>query len=379
MCLLCSYLLIFIAFTFTCSCTGGNQSSEMVFSPEKMIKIQDKISKDEIEDLIVLDSYIPLSNDYLLGESQRIVIYKERIYILDDEPKITCFNMQGNAMFKIDSKGPGPTEYQNIKDFAIDSDSERIVLFDNERRQLNFHELKTGKFMSSIPTHYMAPTEIGMVDGKFFFKNMDTRFDVQKEHQFYLLYSTDGRQIDEMFLPHDAVASFNFDMNSFFYNEGKLLFVSPFDNTVYSLTKGHIAPAFEIMLPNPLPMKRIEEKMRHIEIPASGYSYGIDNVYTTKRTLHFTFVKDRFIVSNFIDLPTQNILYSGIRVLGNSRKQLPVYSLIDGTYNGKFFSLVSASSIVERRSTDPDYFPGKLLNINEEDNGVLAFFIVKDL
>ena len=269
-------------------------------------------------------------------------------------------------------------EYQNLRDFAIDGNSKRIIAFDNEKRKLSFYDLKTGKYLSSIPTLYMAPTEMGFIDGEFFFKNIDIRFDVQKEHQFYLLHSESGKQIDTMYLPHDAVADFNFDMKSFFYNEGNLLFVRPFDNIVYALQKAEITPVYEINLPNSLPMKLIEAKMRHIEIPNSGYAYGIDDVHVVGKILHFTYSKDGFIVSTFFDLSTNTFLYNGIRVLANARKNLPIYSLINGVYDGKFFALVSAPSIVEKRTSHPEFFSGELSKITEEDNDVLAFFTIKD-
>lgn len=367
-------LLIFFVISSSYSCGYRNQTEQKQdISSVKKIKVNE-ISKDEIPDMMVLDSYIPLSNDFPIGRVIRVIIYRDRIYILDNEPKIICFNMQGKMLFKIDCRGAGPTDYQNIKDFAIDGNSKRIVAFDNEKRKLFFYELNTGENISSISTQFMAPTEIGVIDGSFFFKNIDTRFDVQKEHMFYLLYSKGGKQIDKTFLPHDAVASFNFDLNSFFYNEENLLFIRPFDNTVYVLDKEQITPVFEILLPNPLPMKNIEEKIRHVEIPTSGYSYGVGDVYTTGKTVHFTFSKDGYVVSNFFDSASETLLYSGMRVLGNSRKQLPFYSLIDGVYKNKFFSLVSASSIVERRTANAKLFPKELLKIKEDDNHILAFF-----
>jgi len=373
--------LLWIAFVLgiTFSCVRKEKTRHKVdFSSIKRIDVPDNVTIDEIQDIIELDSYIPLSNEVLVGRVERIIIHDDRVYILDNEPKIICFNMKGKVVFKIDNRGAGPTEYQNLRDFAIDGNSKRIIAFDNEKRKLSFYDLKTGKYLSSIPTLYMAPTEMGFIDGEFFFKNIDIRFDVQKEHQFYLLHSESGKQIDTMYLPHDAVADFNFDMKSFFYNEGNLLFVRPFDNIVYALQKAEITPVYEINLPNSLPMKLIEAKMRHIEIPNSGYAYGIDDVHVVGKILHFTYSKDGFIVSTFFDLSTNTFLYNGIRVLANARKNLPIYSLINGVYDGKFFALVSAPSIVEKRTSHPEFFSGELSKITEEDSDVLAFFTIKD-
>ena len=156
-----------------------------------------------------------------------------------------------------------------------------------------------------------------------------------------------------------------------------MLFIRPFDYVVYAIEKGKVIPIYEISLPNQLPLKKIKEKMNHSEIPTSGYAYGLDNMYIAGKILHFIFFKDGFVVSNFYDLSTDNLLYSGIRVLGDARKNLPFYSLINGVYNGKFFSLVSPFSITDRRILHPEHFSDELLNIKEEDNYILTFFTFK--
>lgn len=221
----------------------------------------------------------------------------------------------------------------------------------------------------------MAPTEIAHIGNGFFFKNIDVRFEVQEDHQFYLLYSQTEEQVDSMYLPHDAVSDFKFDLESFFYNDGNLLFIRPFDHIVYRLRgDGEVIPVFEINLPDLLPMSRIEEKNSHLDVIKSNYSFGIGDVYISNGILHFTYTNSGFFISTFYSLSSNTIIYNGMRVLGDAREKLPLYSIINGVYEDKFFALVSASSIVERRMVHPKYFHGELSNIKEDDNAVLAFF-----
>ena len=72
-------LLMFFVIYFSYSCGHRNQTEpKLDLSSVKRIKI-DKISKDEIQDMMVLDSYIPLSNDFPLGRVKRVIIYRDRI------------------------------------------------------------------------------------------------------------------------------------------------------------------------------------------------------------------------------------------------------------------------------------------------------------
>ena len=138
------HLLIFFTIFFSYNCSQNNQTKRKEdVSSIKKIQIND-VTKEEMQDLMILDSFITLSNQVPLAPIKRVIIYKEQIYILDDQPKIICFNMKGEILFKIDCKGAAPTEYLNIKDFAIDDKSERIVIFDNEKRRLFFHDLNIG-------------------------------------------------------------------------------------------------------------------------------------------------------------------------------------------------------------------------------------------
>lgn len=356
-----------------CSC--GNQNRTELL-PLKNISIQaSDITKDEISDILELDSYVRLSNEVPLGQSERVIIDNEQIFILDDEPKIVCYNMLGDIVYKIDQHGPGPKEYLNIKDFGIDRESEKLVVFDDYKRKLFFYSSQTGKYISEFSTQYMAPTEMGIIGSCFFFKNMDhSRFKEQQEQMYYLLYTRTGEQIDHMFLPHDAVADFNFNIESFFYNNDQLLYITPFDKTVYRLIPGDTTPLYEIHLPNPLPAKKIEEKIDHWTLVNSEYTFGICDIYEAGHVLYFTFSKDGFVVSSFYDLSTDKLLYCGMRVLGDAREKFPFFSLIKGTYQDKFFSLVSPSSIKQQCALHPAFFPDELQYVGDEDNEVIAFY-----
>jgi hypothetical protein len=313
-----------------------------------------------------------------LGTSRRILVFDEKIYILDDVPKIVCFDMSGKVLFKINNRGPGPKEYVNIKDFGIDMKAKKLVAFDNGKQKLFFYDINNGKYVSDLSVNYMSPTELGIADGVYFFKNIDhSRFEVQKKQLYYLLYSETGTKVDKMFLPHDAVAEYNFDISSFFYNHNRLLYITPFDETVYALHSGEIVPLYRILIPNRLPLKMIEAKMGHYDVVNSNYAYGIESIFEANQILHFIFSKDGFIVTTFYDLSENKLLYCGMRVLGGARKNLPFYSLIDGVYKDQFFSLVSAFRIQDATALHPEYCPKDLLQIQDEYNGVIAFYSFK--
>jgi hypothetical protein len=197
------------------------------------------------------------------------------------------------------------------------------------------------------------------------------------KEQSYLLYSETGKQIDNYFFPHDAVAAYHFSSGTshpFFYNDGKLLYNKPFKKRLYLLEKATITPLYDIGLPDYLPMKKIEEKMEPMELIRSDYSYGLNEIFISGQIMHFIFFKSGFIHSCFYNVETGKVLFCGPRVLANPRETLPFYALIRGVYKGKFYALVSPMEMEHLKERKLEILSDNLKNIQIEDNYIVAFY-----
>ena len=90
--------LLFILSVF-CGCNNNRKTdNELDISYAVKIDVPADISEDEIGDFLELDSYIPLSNEVLIDEVKRVIIFNDLVYILDDEPKIVCFDLMGKLV-----------------------------------------------------------------------------------------------------------------------------------------------------------------------------------------------------------------------------------------------------------------------------------------
>jgi len=379
-----AYVLVLLPFITITNCNNNKlrnvDNNEDL--PEKTIQISlSDITKDEIGDFLVLDSYIILSNDEIIGEIGRIIIDNEMIFLFDRSQMIIfCYGMDGNMIYKIDRHGQGPTDYVHIEDFGIDPVSGRLFIYDDFKRKILVLDKLTGNHISDFPVLYAAPHKFGVINGSFFF-NMDNdiRMVDKKKHKGYnLLFSETGKQIDKSFLRQDAAASYNccggFRGHPFFYNNSKLLYNRSFNYRIYHLKKTDLRLLYEVHLPNQLPMKMINKKMDIRELFRSDYSHSLDEIYATKQVLHFVFFKNGFIHTCFYDLDSEKILFCGIDVFANSRKNLPFYYLISGVYNDKFYALIPSFEIESRRESNPAVFPEDLQNVKSEDNYIIAFY-----
>ena len=371
--------LLLLLFTIITSCNSRKDNVSVIEdTPSKIIKINSSdITQETVGDFLMLDSYIVLSKEEVIGEVQRIIIESEFIYLMDDHDKIFCYDMKGNFIFKIDQRGQGPQEYVHINDFGIDRASEKLFVYDDYSRRMLAFNMKTGIYLSEFSTKQMLPDKFGVVDGTFFFNNDDDRRIVDPDKQkFYLLYSENGKETNNYFLPHDAIATFHFALNPFYYNDGKLLYNKAFEGKVYLLEKDMVTSLYDVELPNQLPMKRIEEKIEHWDLVRSSYSYYLADIYMSKHIIHFTFNKDGRLNTCYYDLASDKILFCGPKLLDAAKKNLPFYSIIKGVYKGNFYSLIPAFDIEWWKETNPELFPEDLKTISPDDNYVIAFYKV---
>lgn len=336
----------------------------------------------EVNTLLSLDKYVVLSPEVIVGRIQQIIVQNDLIYILDNEPKICCFDFNGNAVFQIASRGVGPLEFSNIVDFAVHPALKQVIMYDSGKRRLTMHDSNTGKYKSETSLKQLAPMKMGMKDGIFFFHNpYNYNYPGSEEYHFSLLYSFTGNKVDGKFFPHDGITSkYLFggtNEHPFYYNNDVLLYNKLFDAIVYRLESGKIIPAYQIELPNPVPLEKIENQIDPLDLIEGPYSSLLSDIYINDSILYFTFNYKKYLVSVFYDLEKDKTIYCGNRVNNRPTEDMPVYYPIRGVYKDSFVSAVSPATIIEKAEIAPSLFPDDLKKINEQDNPVIMFYKVK--
>ena len=103
------YITIVLLFLCLMSCHSGRQSScEDV--PVEKDSVQLRVIPVSISDTAYRNvdqtfeqiSYVVLSDNVVIGEIVRTLVSDERIFILDNQNKLFCFDMQGKVEYVID-------------------------------------------------------------------------------------------------------------------------------------------------------------------------------------------------------------------------------------------------------------------------------------
>lgn len=81
-------------------------------------------------------------NDNIIGSVSKIYLSDSKIYLLDNKSNqsIFVFSIQGNFLFKINNKGRGPFEYNQIDDFMFDENKKELILLDTQTKKLVYYD-----------------------------------------------------------------------------------------------------------------------------------------------------------------------------------------------------------------------------------------------
>ena len=119
--------IICITITFLIGCINNNQMNKIIVNDSLFTKIMIEPAncKEDILESELFDSVfiVPLEtkNSCFLGKIDKIEIFNNKIYVLDQE--ISCclfvFDLNGKFLFKVGQKGRGPGEYQCVLDFSL--------------------------------------------------------------------------------------------------------------------------------------------------------------------------------------------------------------------------------------------------------------------
>lgn len=379
------FILLFLILSFSfCSCKKQKESdnidSDLGSKSAKTIPVElSDTAFIHVDNILHATSYIRLSNVEPLGEIKRALIVNDLLFVLDNTPKIVCFNISdGSICYKIDNRGGGPKEYRNLLDFTINEDLNCLIAYDSGKRRMVMYDLYTGSYKSSIATDNIAPLQIAYCNNGYFFDNPDHyNYPNQKDLHYSLLHSVNGREIGKHFFAHDKVSDYGFnygDGHPFFYNDSKILYNRRFDSKIYELCSGGIRPLYKIVLPDSLPLSLIEKHIHPVELSKSDYSWGISRVFECNDLLHFWFSKSGKYYTVFYDLKRELMIYAGNKITNQPAKDLFVYYPIEGVYKNQFFSLVDPLFIMAKKGQDILSCPTGLLGVTETDNPVLVFY-----
>ncbi|WP_270437586.1 6-bladed beta-propeller [Bacteroides bouchesdurhonensis] len=317
-------------------------------------------------------------DDALIASSTQGIIDEENIYIFDLRlGKVVNFSATGKYKGLVGTRGNGPGEYVELRDFCVAGDY--IYLLDYKK--IHCFNRSTREFVESWSidgNNAFNPSQLFVFDKNDYFlwcSNPDTWN--KDKGEYYRLRKIKGRSIDKEYFKYEYRTS---DDPRFYFN-GAYCYIKPIDgeDIIYKLTKDSIFASFAIDFGEyAISSEKIDELRKSKERNAflkSNYYKSISNVLETKDHIYFKCIgPDTRTYEGLINKKTEEIKF-GLWDYNRS----PRFFFTDGIF---LYGYYEPYTLIENKFNESELntcFDSafNLKNINISDNIVIVKILLQ--
>lgn len=333
----------------------------------------------------------------LIASYDKIILHGDTIFILtrsNVQKAIFAFNFNGDFLFKIDSRGRGPGEYQNISDFYINNELKYIGVLSYSRIiKYDFKGAYTGITIDLSQHNVM---KINYQDGNLYAYAPDLRSRFGKKSSAFAAFDPDGNLLYKDIPELKTSLYYSMNKENYLSNNSTHTFFNPFGNdTIYQIKEDFLAPKFVLSfgnyhLPGDLRNKLLSEGIFSLETS----EYLIKNDYVWFGIHSFHVLDDHVVMHVPIDdvlILTLYSLNSGtIRNMTSKIEPGLLFPDIKGSSSGRLVGVYDAMRIRWLKNHEQqsqlfgqksEFFLHNLQDYNdvrEDDNSIIVLFNVRD-
>ena len=274
-----------------------------------------------IDELFDSTNYVRLETNKMsmFGEVGKLIIYKEKIYILDKKAtkNIFVFNMEGRFQYELLKIGNGPGEVKDPVDFNIKNDN--LYVLDRDFKKIFIYNLK-GKFIKDNRLDIRLLNFEFLNNGEIIALKELSGIKNNKDAGKLVHYSLKSSKVLCEFDIRQVANHGNLKLDNVFSSHGNnVLYWEIFSNSIYNYTQGKIRIKYQIdfgrfNIGDDILKLPLEKKISQLTIEKKKYAGIVDNIIDETGRLFFTFIHDSEIY---------NVIYDKIS------KESEVYLLID--------------------------------------------------
>jgi hypothetical protein len=222
-----------------CTCSSDNGKQGSVSTDGNVLTLKFDFDKDPVNiHSTGLISKVELLNldceEAIFGQIDKIIKYKNRIYLLDKQQTYSVFiyDTVGKFVNVIEDQGQGPNEYIHLSDIFINQEDETLNLISSNSKILKYDLDGNFLTMVRIPQRFSQISKIknGYVGC------MSNRIDNIDKQQYNVWTLSNTMELKEGFLEIDPTwNSKSINRRVFSNYENKIYYTTPLDFNVYCL------------------------------------------------------------------------------------------------------------------------------------------------
>ncbi|MDG1279527.1 MAG: 6-bladed beta-propeller [Algoriphagus sp.] len=356
-------LLIALLLLSACNNKSVEKPTELVtikVASENRLRIADIFEEPEIIELEQCDSC-------LMGDINKVVKDDSGFYILDRNraEAIFKFDLEGNFIFKIDTKGEGPGQFKLPFDFDLLENGVELFILDMNSRKFLVFDKTTGSFIREFSYSTFQVENFIAFSKDLFAVEVDGRNTVsEKENLGHIVNFTLNDTIFKGILDYPKTVVM-FYGQEFTKSSHSFLFSRALNDTIYTVLENEFKPKYFLDFGNrkvstELKVLDIMELGQGIQKEASFFSLGRN--FENSKYLIFNWVNEKEYEQNGIYFKGKNEFYQ--LVSENSLFRNPFFMDEESVFT--FYS-----------NTDRNFSPLPNEYIQKE-NFYLARFLFKD-
>jgi len=199
-----------------------------------------------LKDIVKNASFTQLetNSNCLISGVSKVEIWNDRIYVYDSgfPGHLHCFDLQGKFLFKVGSVGQGPGEYVSLLDFAIDIENKCLWLGDTANKILKYD--LDGNFIEQYSTDFSIKN-LCVIDAKENLMAIRLGYYKDKNHSL-IHYSLKEKKILNHKESNIIEISRSVATKTFFKSEERIIYIEPFNDTIFTVTKESIEPYYVV-------------------------------------------------------------------------------------------------------------------------------------
>ena len=359
----------------------------------------DTVLVENVSDKLYMDPlieeayYVPLetTDESLFAYNRKTVVYKDRIYVLDDvlARAVLIFDMNGKFLRKIGKQGGAPNEFSLLFGMAVDEKNDRLVLFDQAKKKL-LHFTLEGDYVKTTDINFNFSGQMEILpSGNMVAAVSKSCMNVHLgELDDYRIFQSDSLgNIVKAGFKRDDNKKLKIIYEGMFRSGEDIVYQPPFLNTLYTIGDDAISERYVVEYKDYPPIDQEEflelpnmNRMREFE-QKTVFLFGSALAETPSHLYFSTMAKHRFFYTIYDkhakkQLSFRNLIFRSGLIIALD----PMYS-----YGDYFIGQATSEQIIamreflkrEGRPVPPQY-QELFNNIHEDDNPVLVFFKLKD-
>ena len=382
----CLLFLLTISF---CSCKRKEKNlNDRMLNVKVNLESKEK-SSDKFLNCFNLAKYVKLesSKGSYIGNIESILVYKDRIFISDDNETVFIYSVDGKLINKL-TKGRGPGEFQDLLDIQFDKENEELYAWSLIKKEMYVYD-KNGifkrSFNLSIPiVKFLIIDNRNIACYTNYAVSKETEADKNSHYQIFLVHKEQkewevtykNRTFPKRFAQMITSA---YGTTPFYQNNSEIYFMPPFETNAYliSYRDKYLEKCLSFDFgDNSIPDEFIEKKgLSNIfnELKRKGYMIGWGNFYIDEIYFCFTTMLDDVEKTVVCDINKhESMIYNSLM---DNKNELLVHMISSINDKNLFVAITNPFEFQKQTFKDKTSLGYKLSKeTNEFDNPILLLY-----